>query len=791
MNPWKDLLSKIFPGAEAISAPEEAFMPEEKPEDPVERIHAMRRIRGNGGFARLYGAKDVEQFARQAAYMRDFADDYPKEIPFGDSMPTYADMSLAQLRCYFTWRSLSEWRNASYSYVLLHIFELLNAHEDPEGTAAQLAECWLNMREYHPKLDAKLPQWFKDYYICHDFRLPFNELALGLGLGEFFPEPSQRRGLLALSSYRAGESRFFRERPEFLPVLEKALEAAVENLAPLFALHGVNEEETFFMKPARFSFHELYRDAAAQAPALQGNREVRVSRSEIYRLKGGAWSRALEDAFRPPSHAVGYVVKRLEGGLRLRAGFAAPWSDPEGGSLLERWMQAEPAAVPLAQDPRLSTILAETAMNAFDPGEPTPISDALARALEQEPLRSILSLRGTAGFVKQGKRLARLEDDFAGAVEYDSLSPEYGEMTCDQLRTYLSWRTRYRRGAVERAETAYALLYIRELECGIGTADPLHDMCRFLREYAPLDRTVARRLPGRIEAQAQAKHVGDLPALLAREGVQAWFPGIFLFSETCGQLPVFDQLASYRLLRSRFYRPERAALFGACFDAVLRAAEEAFKAAGLGLRQAMRGPNAPALAGFLLKRMEQGLRERARYPYAISADPLRMVSPAPHRLRAFLASGALTGAIDGAVDQFARENDLSVLAGGKRYAPGRKAPPPPPAPPEPPPEVRIDFALLPKIREEARELTEQLIVEEEEPVEAVFSLSEDKKQAKFTPEQIAIIESLCGGRKTGADEIAVEGINEVALEIFGDTLIESDGDGFRVIEEYRESWREM
>jgi len=810
LNPWKDLLSKIFPDAESISAPEEAFVPGDKPEDPVERIHAMRKIRGSSGFARLYGAKDVEQFARQAAYMRDFADDYPKDIPFGDSIPTYADMSLAQLRRYFTWRAQAMaggWREIPFSYALLYVFELLNTHEEPAWAFGRLAECWLEMREYHPRLDAKMPQWLKDYYICHEFQVPFGELAAGAGLGEFFPEPSQKRGLLGLSSYQAGGSRFFRECPEMLPVLERALEAAVGNLAPLFALHGVNEEETFFMKPARFSFHELYRDAAALPPAIQGAREVRVSRSEIYRLKGSGWSRALEDAFRPPSHAVGYVVKRLEAGLRRCAGFDAPWSDPDAKSLLERWLHAEPAAVPLAEDPRLPAILAETARAAYAPGSPAPVTGALARALNEEPLRSILALRGVAGFKKQGRRLEKLEDHCAETAPYNSITPEYGDMTHAQLRTYLTWRAKIRGGAFERADTAYALLYARELENSIGTQDALGDLCRFLKNYAPLDRAVARRLPGGIEALALEKQA-DLPALLAREGAQAWFPGIFLFGQ-CEQLPVFDQLATYRLTRSRFYRPGQAALFGVCFDRVLEAAEGAFKQAGLSLRQAMQGPCAPALAGFLLKRMEQRLRERVSYPYAVQADAVRMVGPAlkgRSRLRAFLAGGALAGAIDGAVDGFAQENDLRPLAGARKQGSGKRgAAPPPPAPPEPPPEVKVDFALLPQIRREADEVAERLTVEDDEMrnercrthLQCVCGNEEPIAHSSLlealTPEQIAIVEFLCGGGGDSPymDGIAVEGINEVALEVFGDTLIEAHEDGFRVIEEYRENWKEL
>jgi len=149
---------------------------------------------------------------------------------------------------------------------------------------------------------------------------------------------------------------------------------------------------------------------------------------------------------------------------------------------------------------------------------------------------------------------------------------------------------------------------------------------------------------------------------------------------------------------------------------------------------------------------------------------------------------------------------LSVLAGGKRYAPVRKAPPPPPEPEILPP-VEVDFALLPRIREQARELTEILIVEDTEPAGVAFlppgqvsGLYPGGKNAapagliaSLSPDQIAIVEFLCEGNGVPPpfDEIMIEAINEAALDTFGDTLIEMDEDGFRVIEEYRDSWKEL
>lgn len=783
-----------------------------------ERIHAMRKIKGSSGFARLYGAKDAEQFARQAQYMDDFTDDYPKDIAFSDSMPTYADMSLAQLRCFFTWRTRTQagdWRSIGYSYVLLRVFELLNLHGDPHQTAEQLAELWLNMQAFHPKLNLRMPQWFKDYYICHDFSQPFDALAASLGLSEFFPERVQTNGLLSLSSYACRESRFFREQPQLLPVLECALTAAVEQLSPLFTLHGVNREEAFFMKPARFSYHELYRDALALPPPMRGTHEIHISHSEIYRIQNGNWSCAMESAFRPPSHALGYVVKRLETALRQMAGFHTPWSDPEADALSERWQLGNPAAFPLLEDPRLPQIINEIAQAAYHTGgTASPTAAALQHELEQEPLRSILSLRKIKGgpstrFAKQGAHLAALSDDYPEQAHYDSNPPAYDNMSPAQLRTYLTWRAKLRAGKAERTDAAYALLHARELEQSIGTDDPLEGLCRFLRDYAPLDKAVARRLQQQITEYA-AKHPAlDLAEALAKHGVQAWFPTLFLFAP-CDQLPVFDQLSSYHITRSKFYQPAQQSLFSACFAQVLPAVQQTFQQANLDFRKAMQGADAPAWAAFLLKRMEQRMRQLVDYPYAITANPAQMLRNALQgrkRVRAFLASGALSAAIDAAVDTFAQTHDLSPLAAKKKPQPKSSAPVLPAPPPALPP-VTVDFSLLPQIRAQAQQVTQRLIVEDPPldeapaaaPIAPLAAPAKPRPEAPplmasslyeaLSPQQIAVVEYLCDhrGAPPPMDEIEIAAINELALEFLGDTLIEASEDGPHIIEDYRDTW---
>lgn len=116
----------------------------QKKRDPaLDRLHEMKRLF-------VYGRESVESkaknFVRQAVFMEDFEDDFPWKGEFVCFFPTYQDMTLRQLRGYFSWRT--NVRKGKYlpipaSAAYLYIYELLN------GVGAESAEDALcKMREF-------------------------------------------------------------------------------------------------------------------------------------------------------------------------------------------------------------------------------------------------------------------------------------------------------------------------------------------------------------------------------------------------------------------------------------------------------------------------------------------------------------------------------------------------------------------------------------------------------------------------------------------------------------------
>jgi len=870
---WKALLNQVFPGAEqpvpSESMPEYVEPP--KVPDPLKRIHYMRKIKsGTGGFARLYGAKDLEQFRRQIVYMQDFAleEGVFADIVFRENMPVYADMSVAQLQRYFQFRTKLRqgvWEPIGESYALLCFYELMHF----EGNTAAIAEAWLCLREYYPKLDAKLQGWFKDYYLCYDSAVPFRDLVHELRLEEFYPaqQDADEKNVLRHSSYAYRESRLFHDLPALLPQLEGALAALFRNLEPLFRLYSLPMEGLLFLQPTRFSHYELFRDAAVQSPEGNGSKEIKISPSEHYRLRGGNWSRAMEDAFRPPSHGVGYLVKRAEVRLRELAGYR-PFN--ESGApihLLERWAHSggfRPQFFDMVEDARFSVIIDECVRAAWEgnllAAELLPQAEEIARELETEPLKTLLRLDDVQAshprlqFRAQGKLLAELEDNYAQSLPCEERMPAYAQLSHEQLRTYLTWRTRWRKGIVRPVQSAYAALYCCELLCGIGTSQPFDDLCRVLREYAAVhDKALAKRLSGWIRDFYVLNQLPENFAKLAQDQhVEMWFPLQFLMTNS-PQLLIYDQISSYKLTKSRFFDIENVDIYQECFRQVLDAAAELFRDGGLDLSDILREtrgqaqwiawrglpvpypkhpkpgttmavggerylstggawlclaqPELPvwaaAFAAFLLKRMEQNLRLHTGYSYPLSAQPIALENAVKnHRKIGKIVSGnALAEAVDAAVLRFRQTNDISALAQGKPKLRKIMADETPEIP-FVPPKVSVDFSQLERIRAEARDITESLIVEAEEteiaeeqaeqmmPIEPMTGTDWDDFYRALNEAQAACVNALADGILCEVDTLIVEEINELALDYIGDNLIDTAEETPYIYEEYVSKWRE-
>lgn len=123
--------------------------------------------------------EDPKVFYEQACFMQDYTDNRPYGGNFERYYPTYADMTDAQLRGYFTWRT--RWRageepKAPTSFVFVHVYELLCGvgAASPAQGMEELSRIYnaYALQQEGGALRAYLPKWMRDYAIYHGLEMP-------------------------------------------------------------------------------------------------------------------------------------------------------------------------------------------------------------------------------------------------------------------------------------------------------------------------------------------------------------------------------------------------------------------------------------------------------------------------------------------------------------------------------------------------------------------------------------------------------------------------------------------
>ncbi|WP_315003927.1 TerB N-terminal domain-containing protein [uncultured Selenomonas sp.] len=171
-------------------------------------------------------------------------------------------------------------------------------------------------------------------------------------------------------------------------------------------------------------------------------------------------------------------------------------------------------------------------------------------------------------FLKQARLMANYEDDYDYQGTVNQYFPTYDSLTDPELRGYFTWRTKVRRGAVERRGMSYAALYVYELLALVGCTSPMDAYERlhsFGHAYGALDPQILRYLKD--WERALIIYYGLSPALLeehdgaVQERRQDDAVYVMLHQEEHTPEEIMAAvctLSSYRLERSKLYRTHTA-----------------------------------------------------------------------------------------------------------------------------------------------------------------------------------------------------------------------------------------
>lgn len=344
-------------------------------------------------------------------------------------------------------------------------------------------------------------------------------------------------------------------------------------------------------------------------------------------------------------------------------------------------------------------------------------------------------------FYMQGMFMKDFEDSYDLILPYSAYYPNYQMLGYKQLRTYFSWRTQVRQGDIYQTSLSYAFLYLYELLNNIGVEDPeegLEKLLLFWDAYRIYDRSIDKY----VLKWLKDYHIYyELPwsfrEFVQQNKLEAYYPEL---SAPENAFDLYCTISKYDIRKSKFYSEERVPLIKGCFQLVLDRLRDAFDQSHINLEEYIFQPTRnmtawtpfqgalfyPALRqadrqvmfskkeiyqcrdnrwtfskaiitesgkqliGFCMKQMESVLRRLTNYKHKLTAST-ESFSPvmAEELHRNGIAPEAI---VTGAVEDFYREATKTV--------------------------VKVDNAVLEKIRREALVTQERLIV----PEEAALSL---------------------------------------------------------------------
>jgi len=279
----------------------------------------------------------VENFLKQAQFMSDFVDYCTEIVPFEEQYPftnhhIYEEMTDAQLRTYFTWRTKVRQgfiENTSLSYYYCYINELINNIGVKSAFEAidKMITLWTAFREYNNIIDYYMRLWVRDYYLEHkkELKIEFSQYS------KRFPIPyhsvdndrmakavackwDDLQVIEASSFYKMTKGKFYNQCDQ--KIIEDGVCYTVRELAKVFEKGGVDFRKLFFEK-LEVKIDHFYPNAVHIRPFYL-LKNIIVDDFETIRYHKGIWYREYI-SLTHYKYVLGYVLKLVA--IKMRRHF--------------------------------------------------------------------------------------------------------------------------------------------------------------------------------------------------------------------------------------------------------------------------------------------------------------------------------------------------------------------------------------------------------------------------------------------------------------------------------------
>ena len=258
-------------------------------------------------------------FYFQARMMADY-DDHSDIVPFLSYFPTYCDMSISQLRSYFTIRTLlrlGKTPDVPLSYIFVYIYELLMkiGCQSAEDAYGRLHEILDNYGSTEPSIKRYLSLWLRDFVVYNNLTdfIPevFSEERDIDAKAKMFSDldnvaaPLLFQTAVSLSNYSITQGALYKKHPK---EVESAVPYVIRAVAPVVEQQLHHRFETLCFGLKRQVSHRMFPSAVFYDPKPVLNQEVVISHRRRFICKGGLWT---ESAFTEPSGRKGELMGKI------------------------------------------------------------------------------------------------------------------------------------------------------------------------------------------------------------------------------------------------------------------------------------------------------------------------------------------------------------------------------------------------------------------------------------------------------------------------------------------------
>ena len=429
-------------------------------------------------------------FYNQALFVANCEDEAPRIVPFFAHNPVYADMSMQQLRSYFTLRT--HWHHGNFpevismSYVSVYIYELLMliGFGLPEEALKALG----TIRDHYGSQDARLLRnlndWMRDFVVFYGLfdhaetyftqERAEDEAVKLLADPDAAGDKALFEAIAPLSAYHIKDSRLYKRHPEMVTIVCGRI---IRGTAPIIEARFKQPIERLYVGELREVPQQLFHGAVFYRRYPYRKRFYPATEMRGYSCLRGIWKKemycsVIDDGKR--GELAGKLLRETDRLLRL--------SMKGEGKLSKRMQDAELTAVIQKEIDRYWVEQREAKLAAER--EAAREAAQRARAEVEVDLSRLDRIRSDADAVREA---LLTDDDRAEALQSDEKQAAQPETAAAADTSFTEQERRFLRLLIEGGDWASYLRDIR-VPVGVMTEGINEKMMEELQDVVVADR---------------------------------------------------------------------------------------------------------------------------------------------------------------------------------------------------------------------------------------------------------------------------------------------------------------